>query len=418
MTALDYRVIKKVASGGSGTVYRAALGDGRIVAVKRFSAQYARDSFASEARLLAGLDHPNIVQFFGIEKRKNGELDLVMEWVGPSVAQLTRSGRVWPTVAVHVMRELLKALDHLHSQEIVHRDVSSRNVLLSPDGRVKLVDFGLAEPENAPRKTSLLRGSPLYISPEQIHGQDVDRRSDLFVVGIVFYELLTGKPPFRSSSAIGKNSPVTPLAVLCPDLPDEFQQCMSRFLAYARDKRYASAKDAIAALDALPDDFLGRAPLEVSMRERGLLPRKTSARNRLIALAAAAGIAAGMAFGVVGTASFDSAGSIEAADRAVPAASERGAGDPDTPSNALDAPAEVITETPAPQEPTRPARGKARGVKSPAGEKTVPTTIENSTSDNKNRPVSQPIPGAADWSMEPRGGAFFDESVTRDGRKE
>ena len=188
-------------------VYRAEQLDGRPVAVKRWIAGHAPTKCDREARLLARLDHPNIAKFYGFQPLANGEAELIMEWVGPTLSSLCKGGKLWPCVAVHVVQGILQGLDHLHGQGEVHCDLSPRNVLLSPQGQVKLVDFGLAKEENAPRKTDSLKGSPPYISPEQASQTPLDGRSDLFAVGVIFYELLAGMPPYRNKAAVTPQCP-------------------------------------------------------------------------------------------------------------------------------------------------------------------------------------------------------------------
>ena len=412
MTAPHYRITKKVAKGGSGTVYRATLSDGRVVAVKRFSASYARAAFARESELLADLDHPNIVKFYGIKRLQSGELDLIMEWVGPTLQRLLAAGPLEPAVAVQVIHGLLKALEHLHAHKQQHRDLSPRNVLLGSDGSVKLVDFGLSKPANAPRHTEGLRGSPPYISPEQIHDVGLDARSDLFPVGVLFYELLTGTPPYSSSTEIAKNTPITPLSVLRPELPEEFERCILKFLAYDRRERYASARAAIDGLMALPWEFLGRAPLQRQMRDRGLMSGASSARPRQ-ALMVAAGLAVGLTLGFAGTSLYDGT--------PWPATTSEKVSTVPVPAKPLEAEAtkdvhdraqHVIDNTDSPAPKAREKRAPTQRGKSVNRKKNANTATESQgiMSSEKDRPES---PGGSDVSLEMPGGSLVDESALR-----
>jgi len=287
--SLSYRILERVASGGSGVVYRAQLDDSRVIAVKRFAAGYADELIVREASLLSRSGHRNIVEFFGVRRLRNSKLDLVMEWVGPSLSRLLRTGQLPLSVVIHIGLELLHALEHLSGQKHVHRDLSPRNVLLSPDGRVKLADFGLAKPENAPRSTRILRGSPPYISPEQINDGDVDARSDLFALGVLLYELITGTPPFRSSSHLARKPEILPVTMWRSDLPDGLADVVMRLLEYDRQKRYQSAREAIEALGAVLDTSLGASDLATLLRDRGLFrrPRRTLRRVAMAAAVAA-----------------------------------------------------------------------------------------------------------------------------------
>ena len=300
MTALEYQLGKRVARGGFGTVYQATLSDGRPVAVKRLHAKYRDDQLLGEAHVLASLEHPNIVKFFGVHQHRDN-LELVMEWVGPKLTRLQGTGELPLGVVRHIMVELLSSLDYLHGQKkLNHRDLSPRNVLLATDGSVKLADFGLARQDSAPRTTTALKGSPPYMSPEQANGKKVDARSDLFALGVVFYELLTGTLPFQSAPELAKYPLVSPVRTLRPAVPRKLADVVARLLEYDRAKRYPSAQAVLDALGDSPDErALGRADLALLMCERGLIPTPSRITSgwRFMSLAAVAAIAL---MGVIG----------------------------------------------------------------------------------------------------------------------
>ncbi len=229
---LRYRLGPKIGSGGAAEVFRARLDDGTLVAVKRIHADRVPGSrqterLMQEAEVTAALEHPHIVRLHGLQRDEQGRLCLVMELVeGVDLARLMRASRVPLGATVYVMGALLRALDHAHEHgRIVHRDVSPHNVLLAWDGTVKLSDFGLARDiGRGPTTGGLVRGKVSYLSPEQAQRAVLDGRSDLFSVGVVLYELLTGHQPHGGTEGeivaqlLGHEPFIEPRA-LCPELP-------------------------------------------------------------------------------------------------------------------------------------------------------------------------------------------------------
>ena len=208
-----YRIVRKLGEGGMGVVY--AAHDDRLdrpVAIKRIRPGHGdgqeRERLWREARAAASVNHPNVCQLYEIDEDGDG-LFLAMELLDgePLSARLAR-GPLLPSEAVQIALAVLSALAALHQKGIVHRDLKPSNIFLAPHG-VKLLDFGLARPFNGGcGRTSesdltlpgVLLGTPHYMAPELIEGRVVDARSDLFVLGIVLYEMLAGKPPFRGDS--------------------------------------------------------------------------------------------------------------------------------------------------------------------------------------------------------------------------
>ncbi|HUB35167.1 MAG TPA: serine/threonine-protein kinase, partial [Bryobacteraceae bacterium] len=197
-----------------GEVYRATDTKlGRDVAVKLLPAAFAQDAgrierFKREAQVLASLNHPNIAAIYGVE-----EGALVMELVeGPTLAEISGKGPMPVDDALAVARQIAEALEYAHERGVVHRDLKPANIKLTPEGRVKVLDFGLAKalatevapgnPESSPTLTmqptiaGTIIGTAAYMSPEQARGQDVDRRADVWAFGAVLYEMLTGRRAF------------------------------------------------------------------------------------------------------------------------------------------------------------------------------------------------------------------------------
>jgi eukaryotic-like serine/threonine-protein kinase len=215
----NYQFVSLLGSGGMGEVYRAR--DTRLerqVAIKILPEEFSHDTdrvsrFQREAHLLASLNHPNIAAIYGFEK-SSGQDFLVMELVpGETLAERIKRGPLLVDEALGIAKQICEALEAAHEKSIVHRDLKPANVKITPDGRVKVLDFGLAkayEPEasnanlsNSPTMASMgttnagvILGTASYMSPEQAKGRAVDRRADIFAFGCVLYEMLTGKPAF------------------------------------------------------------------------------------------------------------------------------------------------------------------------------------------------------------------------------
>jgi serine/threonine-protein kinase len=256
-----YRVERKLGSGGMADVYLAEDEElGRKVALKILNERHARDEqfverFKREARNAAGLNHPHIVRVYD-----RGEVDgtyyIAMEYLdGPTLKELLiRKGPTPPLTAIKFAREILSALAEAHKHEIVHRDIKPHNVIVSPDWNVKVADFGIAR-AGASQMTEAgsIVGTAQYLSPEQARGKPVDQRSDLYSLGIVLYEMLTGKVPFTGDAAVEiamKHLSVVPEppSKLRPEVSHDLDAVVMRALAKDPDDRYASAEEMDADL--------------------------------------------------------------------------------------------------------------------------------------------------------------------------
>jgi eukaryotic-like serine/threonine-protein kinase len=244
----------------------------RQVAFKALRAQLANDEtyvqrFHNEAHAVAALVHANIVQIHGVDCIDDVHF-IVQEYVpGQNLQQLlARRGTLSAPVVVNLMRQVAAALQQASDRGIVHRDIKPENILLSPSGEAKVADFGLAriaDPTNkstvAITQVGITMGTPLYMSPEQAEGRDVDHRSDLYSFGISCYQMLTGHPPFQGDTALGvavqhlKNEP-PPLSELRPDVPFELCRVIHKLLAKSADARYQSAAELLRDLRELKLD--------------------------------------------------------------------------------------------------------------------------------------------------------------------
>ncbi len=271
MLGQRYELVEQLGHGGMGTVYRAV--DHRLrrtVAVKTLSAELAMQPefltrFQREAHAAAALNHPGVATVHDVGEDAGGgaaEPYLVMEYVaGRTLSQVLRDGPLSVAQAVDVTGQVLAALDHSHRHAIVHRDIKPANVMLTASGAVKVVDFGIAKAlsEVATRLTGtgVAVGTPAYLAPEQINGGETDHRTDLYAVGCLLYELLTGRPPYIGDSPFSvmhqhlAAEPVPP-SQLRPELPPAVDAVIARALHKRREDRFADAAAMQAALAAAP----------------------------------------------------------------------------------------------------------------------------------------------------------------------
>ena len=259
-----YRFVEKIGRGGMGVVYRAVDETlDRPVAVKVISPELVEEElvrrFRAEAQTLAKVNHPNIATVYELF-RDGDQLMMVMELVsGQTFEQLIERGGPLPVErAVALVAQVLDALGHAHGVGIVHRDLKPANLMLTDSGVAKVMDFGIARVIGAERMTSdgLMVGTPAYMAPEQVRGEDVDGRADLYAIGMVLYRMLTGKLPFKADTAVAMiqsqlNATPAPARELRPDLPGWLDTVLMRALAKRTDDRFQSADEFRRALGAL-----------------------------------------------------------------------------------------------------------------------------------------------------------------------
>ncbi len=256
-----YRIVRKLGSGGMAEVYLAEDEElGRKVALKMLDERHARDDqfverFKREARNAAGLSHPHIVRIYD-RGQAEGTYYIAMEYLdGPTLKELlVRKGPTPPLTAIKFAREILSALAEAHKHDIVHRDIKPHNVIVSPDWTVKVTDFGIAR-SGASQMTEAgsIVGTAQYLSPEQARGKPVDQRSDLYSLGIVLYEMLTGKVPFTGDAAVEiamkhLSAIPDPPSKLRPEISHDLDAVVMRALAKDPADRYSSAEEMDADL--------------------------------------------------------------------------------------------------------------------------------------------------------------------------
>jgi serine/threonine-protein kinase len=261
---LDHYLLEKtIARSGMSTLYRATdLAIGRQVAIKIPHAEMEKDPillerFKREQEIGQELDHPGIVKTFDDEDRSR--LYMVMEWVDGNLLrnvlneQDERGERRLPTErAVKIALGILDALDYMHKHGVVHRDLKPENVMVDDEDNIKLIDFGIAMKEDARRLTyagpSPMLGTPDYISPEQVKGQRGDQRSDIYALGAMLYEMLTGKVPFVGANPlVVMNERVlmdpVPARKLNPEITPQLDEILHRAMVREPRHRYSTAAD-------------------------------------------------------------------------------------------------------------------------------------------------------------------------------
>jgi eukaryotic-like serine/threonine-protein kinase len=256
-----YRVKGELGRGGMGAVYLAEQpGLGREVAIKELlqsADPTALRRFLQEAQVMARASHPNLVQVHDLELM-GSENYIVLEFIrGQSLREWINHGPIPPPQVFAVMHGVLQALDYAHKRAIVHRDMKPENVLISDDGMVKVADFGIARLLDDPgvggtaTKTGTTVGTPQYMSPEQVASSKVDGRSDLYSAGIVFYELVTGQPPFTANESDGPftlmakhvQAPPKPPSVFQPGLDPVLEGIIMKSIAKRPEDRFQTGQE-------------------------------------------------------------------------------------------------------------------------------------------------------------------------------
>jgi serine/threonine-protein kinase len=326
-----YRVLSELGSGALSTVHKATQEPlGRVVAIKQLKATINPGSpFAAqlerEAHVLASLSHPNVAMLFDFVKSDDA-MYLVLEYVdGWSLATVaSKAHRLAPEIVAALGADIAAGLAHAHARGVVHRDIKPANIMISKRGDVKISDFGIAQRERLPSADEPLSrideaaafGTPAYMSPEQILGEIVDARSDIFSLGVVLYQLLAGARPFergdekakRAAAQRIRRDPPIPLHRRAPDVPRALERIVMRMIEKLPADRYASAQsvadhlnELVASRTRAPHDALVRRALsradliqgdddEVASVIHDLDARRASIRPSIMGLLVALGL--------------------------------------------------------------------------------------------------------------------------------
>lgn len=274
-----YEILSQLGKGGMGEVYLAR--DPRLerkIALKLLLVDFTRDEnrvrrFIKEAKAVSALNHPNILTIHEIGEAE-GRHYIATEYIeGRTLRNLMMSERIKPTLAINIVTQIANALNAAHTAGIIHRDIKPENIMLRPDGLVKVLDFGLAKLTEARGLNSdfdtlvttgsqfrtepgIILGTVAYMSPEQLRGQEIDSRTDIFSLGVLFYEMIAGRRPFTGETsnhvfvAILDHSP-PPLSQFVPGVPGEFQDIIDRALRKNRNERYQNVCELLADLKPL-----------------------------------------------------------------------------------------------------------------------------------------------------------------------
>ena len=285
-----YYVVHEVGRGSTGTVYLSHDPFyGRDVAIKLYHAttgddaesRNARRMFLGEAKMVGKLQHPNIVPIFDAGE-EDGRRYVVTEHVhgARTLSAYCRPGSLLPIdQVVNIVYKCAKALHYAHSRGVVHRDIKPSNILLTQDGDVRIVDFGIAlVADSDVSRLEGVAGSPAYMSPEQVQGLELDARSDLYSLGAVMYEMLCGQRPFRAG-ALGKllrqvvQTPPEPLREIRADVPEELEALVARVLQKDPGNRFRTGAELAADLTRVHQK-LRTSQTEIDDEERFAVLRK------------------------------------------------------------------------------------------------------------------------------------------------
>jgi tetratricopeptide (TPR) repeat protein/TolB-like protein len=287
-----YRIIEKIGAGGMGVVYRAE--DTKLkrhVALKFLPPHLTRDGeakrrFMHEAQSASAIEHSNICTIHEIDETNDGQMFISMAcYEGETLRTRLARGALSVDDALDIAAQVAEGLKEAHKKTIVHRDIKPGNLIITPQGQVKIMDFGLAKLAGRTRltRTGTAMGTVAYMSPEQARGEDVDRQSDVWALGVVLYEMLTGRLPFRGEYEQATvysilNDEPKRISEIRPEIPDDLERVVTKALQKELEGRYLSSENFLADLKRL------RAGDRVQVS----LPRRKPLPERLLTFAAAA----------------------------------------------------------------------------------------------------------------------------------
>ena len=256
-TVSHYRVLEKLGGGGMGVVYKAL--DTRLdrhVALKFLPPELTRDDgarqrFIQEAKAASALDHPNICTIYEIDSTPDGQMFIVMAYYGgETIKRRLEQGLLPVDEALDIAIQVAKGLVKAHAAGIVHRDIKPANLMVTTDGLVKIVDFGIAKllGQTGPTETGTTLGTVAYMAPEQINGEDADQQTDLWSLGAVLYEMLIGRAPFQGDRPVVVMNAIvqqalTPPSEVRPEIRGNVERVVTRALEKTREARYGSARE-------------------------------------------------------------------------------------------------------------------------------------------------------------------------------
>ena len=287
-TISHYKILEKLGQGGMGVVYKAEDTKlKRTVALKFLSpqalgSQEEKTRFINEAQTAAALDHPNICTIHEIDEAEEQTFISMAYIEGQNLKEKIEAGPLTINESLQIGVQIAKGLQEAHERGIVHRDIKSGNVMLTPKGRAKIMDFGLAKmgKRELITKEGTTLGTVAYMSPEQAQGQDIDRRTDIWSLGVVLYEIVTGRRPFRGDYEQAVvysilNEDPEPITGLRTGVPMELERIVNKALAKSPDQRYQHADELIVDLQRLQTESTTEGTLSTRSIYR-VAPRKRS----------------------------------------------------------------------------------------------------------------------------------------------
>ena len=263
-----YKIIEKIGSGGMGVVYKAQdLKLDRFVALKflpphLISSNDEKQRFIHEAKAASSLDHNNICNIYEIDETDDGQLFISMAYYEGETLDKTIKEKPLPVEeAIDIAVQIAQGLAKAHEKEIVHRDIKPANIMLTADGVVKILDFGLAKLSTQTKltKDGTMLGTIAYMSPEQARGDEVDHKTDIWSLGVIIYEMLTGQLPFKGDYdqaviyGIANEQP-EPITGLRTGVPLELERIINRCISKDPQDRYQHADDLLSELNRLKKD--------------------------------------------------------------------------------------------------------------------------------------------------------------------
>lgn len=272
-----YEILSKVGAGGMSDVYKAKDHIlSRFVAIKVLKQEFSEDSsfvtkFRAEAQSAAGLEHPNIVNIYDVGS-ENGLYYIVMEYVEGITLKtyIEKKGQLSFKESASIAIQVARGIEAAHNKNIIHRDIKPQNIIISTDGKVKVTDFGIAKATSSNTISSDVMGSVHYASPEQARNGFVDGRSDIYSLGIVMFEMVTGRVPFDGDTTVAValqhlQEEIARPSIYAPDLPISFEKIILKCTQKAPDRRYQTIEELLTDIRrslAHPDeDFVTIAPL-------------------------------------------------------------------------------------------------------------------------------------------------------------
>jgi len=305
-----YEILAELGQGSMGVVYKArdpALD--RVVAIKTINLNLPKDELAEyearfyqEARAAGGLNHPNIVTIYDIGKSERVAY-MAMEFLeGEELRAILTPGQPLPiSQALDVALQVAEGLHYAHGRHIVHRDIKPANIMVVGGGLVKITDFGIARMRTNEVKTmtGMILGSPKYMSPEQVAGKRADHRADLFSLGVVLYEMMTGQTPFQGDSIHGimyqiLNSTPSAPSQRNPELPEIVDLIVAKALNKNMEERYQSARDLVKDLQDCKEMLQGRATtaagLPAEQQGEPAAPTATRRQDKVLAIRTATNV--------------------------------------------------------------------------------------------------------------------------------